>query len=96
VSHANRAAQLRSIIADAAKYDHVILGGDMNSKDVGAVAVEQGYAWPTRSIPPSNSFGRIDHIFLKGFVWDGAAGTVRTAPNISDHRPIWVRAVVDR
>jgi endonuclease/exonuclease/phosphatase family metal-dependent hydrolase len=96
VSHARRAEQLRFIIADAAKYDHVILGGDMNSKDIGAVAVEQGYVWPTRSIPPSNSFGRIDHIFLKGLVplGDGAAGTARTAPNISDHRPIWVRAVI--
>jgi endonuclease/exonuclease/phosphatase family metal-dependent hydrolase len=96
VSHASRAEQLRYIIGDASRYDHVILGGDMNSKDIGAVAVEQGYAWPTRSIPPSNSFGRIDHIFLKGLVVlrDGAAGTARTAPNISDHRPIWVRAVI--
>lgn len=96
LSHAGRIEQLGFIMSDAAKYDHVVLGGDMNSRDIGSVAVERGYAWPTRTIPPSNSFGRIDHIFVKGLtlLTDSTAGTVRTAPHISDHRPIWVRALV--
>ena len=98
LSHSGRTEQLGFIIADAAKYPHVILGGDMNSKDIGTVAVERGYAWPTQTIPKSNSFGRLDHIFVKGLtpVAVDGAGTVRTAPNISDHFPIWVRAVVAR
>jgi endonuclease/exonuclease/phosphatase family metal-dependent hydrolase len=95
LSHAGRTEQLDFIIRDAARYNHVILGGDMNSTEIGEVAVERGYAWPTREIPKSNDFGRLDHIFLKGLaIVPLAAGTVRTPPNLSDHRPIWIRAVI--
>jgi endonuclease/exonuclease/phosphatase family metal-dependent hydrolase len=96
LSHANRAEQLRFIIADAARYEHVILGGDMNSKDIGSVAAELGYVWPTQSIPASNNFGRLDHIFFKGLapLRGPTAGTVRIASYISDHHPIWATAVL--
>jgi endonuclease/exonuclease/phosphatase family metal-dependent hydrolase len=96
LSRAGRAEQLRFIMTDASRYAVVIVGGDMNSKDIGSVAREEGYIWPTDTIPRSNSYGRIDHIFLKGFavLTTRGAGTVATAPNISDHRPIWVTAVI--
>jgi endonuclease/exonuclease/phosphatase family metal-dependent hydrolase len=96
VGSSARAEQLRFILDDAAKYDLAILGGDMNSKDVGKVAQQAGYLWPTQSIPKSNSFGRLDHIFLKGLQLAGerAAGTASISRSISDHRPIWLKAVV--
>ena len=83
---------------DAARFPHVVIGGDMNSSEIGAVASEAGYDWPTQSIPKSNSVGRIDHIFVRGLVTIAApfAGTVATAPGISDHRPVWVTVVMTR
>lgn len=92
LGHAGRIAQIDAIVADAANYELVIFGGDMNSRDIGNVVVQRGYAWATRAIPKSNAFGRIDHIFLGGFR-DVRAGTVNIAPNISDHRPIWTAIV---
>jgi endonuclease/exonuclease/phosphatase family metal-dependent hydrolase len=88
-----RVAQLRFIIDDAARYPQVILGGDMNSGDIGRVAREAGYLWPTDTIRKSNAAGRLDHFFLRGFVpLDSAgAGTHYVPPVISDHSPIWIR-----
>jgi endonuclease/exonuclease/phosphatase family metal-dependent hydrolase len=88
-----RALQLRFIMDDAARFDRVIIGGDMNSSDIGTVAREGGYVWPTDTIPRSNDFGRLDHFFLRGFtvVPSLGTGTVNTGPGISDHRPIWIR-----
>ena len=95
---AGRAEQLLFIMNDAARFAYVVIGGDMNSSEIGAVARDAGYEWPTESIPKSNSFGRIDHIFLRGLSTIAApfAGTIPTAPGISDHRPIWVTAVIPR
>ena len=93
LGHEGRTEQLDAIVADASKYALAIIGGDMNSRDIGEVAVQRGYRWPTRSIPKSNAFGRLDHMFLRGLTETGA-GTARTAPNISDHRPIWVTALL--
>jgi endonuclease/exonuclease/phosphatase family metal-dependent hydrolase len=87
-----RAEQLRFIMSDALAFSTVLIGGDMNSKDIGEVAVQAGYTWPTPSIPKSNSFGRLDHLFLRGYRAT-AAGTVNTPNGVSDHRPIWVRLV---
>ena len=98
LGHAGRVEQLRFIIRDAARHDRVILGGDMNSRDIGQVARDEAFVWPTDTIPASNSFGRLDHIFLRGVrPLDGhTAGTVHIGPGISDHRPIWVKALVSR
>jgi endonuclease/exonuclease/phosphatase family metal-dependent hydrolase len=93
LGRAGRAEQLAFILKDAERFPRVVLGGDMNSKDIGSVAVAAGFAWPTREIPKSNAFGRLDHVFLQGLA-PVAAGTVTTPPNISDHRPIWVTGVV--
>ena len=89
-----RVEQIGAILDDAKDYPVVIVGGDMNSAEIGRVARERGYAWPTDTIPKGNPFGRLDHIFLKGLVTldSAGAGTVPIPPGVSDHRPIWVRA----
>ena len=90
-----RRDQLRAILDDAARYDRVIVGGDMNDAAVGRVARETGYAWPTEHGPPTSRLGRLDHIFVKGLsVRDSAgAGAVLAVRGISDHLPVWT--VVD-
>ena len=95
LGHAGRIEQLDAIVADASQHKLVVIGGDMNSRDIGEVAMQRGYRWPTRAIPKSNAFGRLDHMFLRGFSETGA-GTARTAPNISDHRPIWITVIPNR
>ena len=91
VSNGQRRDQLRTILEDAAQYDRVVIGGDMNDGGVGSVAVEKGYAWPTREGPRTAAIGRLDHIFVKGLQMpdNAAAGTVLENRNSSDHRPIW-------
>jgi endonuclease/exonuclease/phosphatase family metal-dependent hydrolase len=86
-----RRNQLRAILADAARYHRVIIGGDMNDANVGKIARNMGYAWPTERGPPTSLLGRIDHIFFKGLlVPDSAAsGAVLTAGHVSDHVPVW-------
>ena len=88
-----RMTQLRAIMDDAAKYPMAIIGGDMNSEDIGRVAREAGYLWPTDTIPKSNLYGRLDHIYIKGLslVDSAGAGTVRVPRTISDHSAIWIR-----
>ena len=92
----DRREQLAAILDDAASYDRVIIGGDMNSSSVGAVALERGFAWPTRWLPKTTRFGRWDHVFLKGMrpPADPAAGVVPRGGGVSDHHPIWVRAAL--
>ena len=87
-----RVAQLRSIIDNASAYPLVVIGGDMNNKDIGRIAREAGYLWPTDTIPKSNAFGRFDHFFVRGLVMTGArsVGTHRVIRSISDHSPIWI------
>ena len=96
VSGGARRAQLRAILDDAARYPRVVLGGDMNSGSVGRLASEMGYAWVTERGPRTMSIGRWDHIFLKGLATpaDSATGTLASSGGASDHRPVWVRAVV--
>jgi endonuclease/exonuclease/phosphatase family metal-dependent hydrolase len=92
-----RVAQLNAILQDAAAYQQVVIGGDMNSKDIGRVAREAGYAWPTDTIPKSSPLGgRLDHFFLRGagFPAIGGTGTVHVPSTISDHNAIWVRIVL--
>jgi endonuclease/exonuclease/phosphatase family metal-dependent hydrolase len=88
-----RVAQMRAILDDAQDYPLVVIGGDMNSDEIGRIPRESGYEWPTDTIPKGNIFGRLDHVFLRGFRTIGA-GTTPIPPGVSDHRPIWVRAVL--
>jgi endonuclease/exonuclease/phosphatase family metal-dependent hydrolase len=91
-----RRNQLRTILADADRYQKVIIGGDLNYPWVGSVALDRGYAWPTEKGPRTAVVGRIDHIFLKGLLPPerDAAGTVTQGPRASDHRPVWARAIL--
>jgi endonuclease/exonuclease/phosphatase family metal-dependent hydrolase len=96
VGSAARRAQLRAIIADAARFPRVVIGGDMNNAGVGRVARELGYVWPTEQGPRTTRMGRWDHIFLKGMRSPdtGAAGTVLEVRRASDHRPVWSLALL--
>ncbi len=91
-----RRDQLRAILADAAPYPRVIIGGDMNHDGVGRVARELGYLWPTEHGPPTSRLGRLDHIFLKGLTSpdSGAAGAVLDAGRASDHLPVWAVGIL--
>jgi endonuclease/exonuclease/phosphatase family metal-dependent hydrolase len=88
-----RVAQLRFILDDAARYPLALIGGDMNSADIGRVAREAGYLWPTDTIRKSNAYGRLDHFFLRGATLAGATatGTHYVPATISDHSPVWIR-----
>lgn len=91
-----RVAQLESILGNSSTYPLVVIGGDMNNKDIGQVARDSGYVWPTDTIPKSNSFGRLDHFFVRGLVMPTIAGvgTHRVPRSISDHSPIWIRLIL--
>jgi len=94
---ASRREQLQTILANAARYPRVVIGGDMNDEGVGRVARETGYAWPTQHGPSTHRLGRLDHIFIRGLASpdSGAAGTVLDAHGSSDHLPVWVVATLD-
>ena len=96
VSASGRRAQLRAILHDASRHPRVIVGGDMNSGDVGRVARDAGYAWPTETGPRTTRFGRWDHVFVRGLATpaQGAAGTVTDARKASDHVPVWALALL--
>ena len=92
----DRSDQMRTVLEDAAPYPHVIVGGDLNSAGLGALALERGFSWPTRSGPRTTAIGRLDHIMFKGLVPpdSAASGTILDNRNASDHRPVWARGVV--
>jgi endonuclease/exonuclease/phosphatase family metal-dependent hydrolase len=96
ITNAQRQEQVETILADAAPFRRVIMGGDMNHPNVGQVAVAAGYQWPTEKGPPTATVGRLDHIFFRGLSipQENAAGTVLETHNASDHRPIWARAAL--
>ena len=96
ITGAQRREQLHAILEDAEKYEHVVLGGDMNEPGLGNLAVDKGYAWPTERGPRTAAVGRLDHIFLKGLsVPDSAAsGTILNVREASDHRPVWAIALL--
>ena len=84
--------QVRAIVADAARYERVIIAGDMNGG--GAIAREferAGYAWATRAVGPTMKFWTVDHVFLRGLSLAGPSGVgvVRDNHGSSDHRPGW-------
>lgn len=93
---ASRREQLQAILANAASYPRVVIGGDMNDEGVGRVAREMGYAWPTQHGPRTHMLGRLDHIFVRGLGSpdSGATGTVLDARGSSDHLPVWAVATI--
>ena len=95
IGDAARRDQMAAILHDAARYERVVIGGDLNDEDAGRVALERGYDWPTREGPRTTAVARWDHVLTRGFAPppSTATGTVVEADGISDHRPVWVRLV---
>jgi len=87
----SRREQLATILADADSFPVVILGGDFNSETVPSLALEHGYAWPTRALPRTNGLWTFDHFLIKGIPSAARAstGTVVSARGASDHLPVW-------
>jgi endonuclease/exonuclease/phosphatase family metal-dependent hydrolase len=96
VDSESRAEQLRAVIADAEPFDHVVIAGDMNEPGVGRIARAAGYLWPTETAPPTSILGRLDHIYLKGFIVpdENGAGTVSNVRGASDHLPVWANVLL--
>ena len=91
-----RMEQMRTVLRDAARHPHVIVGGDLNSGRMPHMAVERGYAWPTRDGPRTVIWGRWDHILFKGLTLpdSAASGTVMDNRGASDHRPVWAVGII--
>lgn len=87
----SRREQLAAVLADADSFPVVIMGGDFNSETVPRLALEHGYAWPTRALPRTNGLWTFDHFLVKGLPAAGTAssGTVVSARGASDHLPVW-------
>jgi endonuclease/exonuclease/phosphatase family metal-dependent hydrolase len=95
LSGADRVDQLGTVLDDAQGYDRVMIAGDLNDEYVGRLALERGYAWPTRDVPyTARAFGipggTWDHVFLRG-LGAGPAGVVDAPEAVSDHKPVWAR-----
>lgn len=86
-----RRDQARAVLADAARFPRVIVGGDMNSYGIGHEFRAAGYAWPTEHNPRTVRIWKRDHIFLRGLaLLDSAStGVVHDTRHASDHRPVW-------
>lgn len=93
VSFKHRKDQARAILEDAGRGPRdVIIGGDLNSHDVGDVFAENGYTWPTRDLGHTAINGTLDHFFLRGLGLrdSSSAGVVPDNLGSSDHKPVWV------
>lgn len=90
--------QFEAVLRDAARDRRVIIGGDMNTTGVGTAARDRGYRWPTREGPRTLTWGRWDHIFVRGLdvPEEDAAGTVLDNRGASDHLPVWAVVVIRR
>src|SRR3954464_13630404 len=93
---AARRDQLKAVLADAARYPRVVIGGDLNDPGIGGIARDEGYTWPTQRGPSTTRIGRLDHILLKGLRSpdSAAAGTVLDNRGASDHLPVWAIGIL--
>jgi endonuclease/exonuclease/phosphatase family metal-dependent hydrolase len=85
-----RRDQLRAVLADADSFPTVLIGGDYNSETVPEIALDRGYAWPTRGLPHTNGVWTFDHFLVRGLALarDSAIGVVHNE-GTSDHNPVW-------
>jgi endonuclease/exonuclease/phosphatase family metal-dependent hydrolase len=91
----SRADQLCAVMDDADRFRSAIIGGDLNSSLVGEVAEKAGWEWPTGWGAPTALGGRLDHLLLSGLkAVPGRGGVIREVRGASDHRPVWVDAVI--
>jgi len=87
--------QIRAILRDAdASRQAVVIAGDMNGHDVGALFAAQGYLWPTKALGGTFWKFDVDHVFVRGLaaVDRARAGLAEDRFDASDHRPVWVSA----
>jgi len=91
-----RRDQVRAIVADAAPYERVVVGGDMNSRGVGEEFRAAKFAWLTEHDSKTHLLFNWDHIFFRGVATaDSApAGVVRDTLGASDHWPVWAIGVL--
>jgi endonuclease/exonuclease/phosphatase family metal-dependent hydrolase len=102
VSGRSRRDQIRALLADAGAADSVVvIGGDFNSRAIGADLAAAGYCWLTREIGPTTRSHAYDHVFARrpaawpsALVADGAG--VAVDRGASDHKPIWAVFRVSR
>ena len=92
----SRRDQVRAVLANAAAYPRVVIGGDMNSRGIGRTFRAAGFLWPTERNPRTHFLGNWDHIFLKGLAPGDSLGTgvARDTIGASDHRPVWALALI--
>jgi endonuclease/exonuclease/phosphatase family metal-dependent hydrolase len=90
IRQSRRRQQLAFVLADAARFPRAVVGGDLNSGDLGDVAQARGFAWPTARGPRTTLLGRWDHLFVRGLD-TLEAGTVTDNRRASDHVPVWAR-----
>lgn len=90
----SRREQARAVLADAARFRRVIVGGDLNSVRLGEEFLACGFRWPTRNNAPTIHVFTWDHIFLRGMEAgdDPSTGVVDDDNGASDHRPVWAVA----
>ena len=91
-----RRDQVRAILADAAPYGRVVVGGDMNSRGIGNAFRAANFLWLTEHDSKTHLFFNWDHIFFRGVAaGDGThAGVVRDTLGASDHWPVWAIGVL--
>ena len=98
ISGSSRRDQAAAVLADARDHPRVIVAGDFNDRGILREAfTADGFRWLTRGIGPTISRFSWDHIAARGFrLRDcGSAGTIPTARDVSDHRPVWAELVAD-
>lgn len=93
ISARRRLEQLDAILRDAARFPIAVVGGDMNTADVGPTARAHGFLWPTHDLPRTTRFGRWDHVLVRGaaLAMPAEAGAVEAGRSASDHSAVWVR-----
>jgi endonuclease/exonuclease/phosphatase family metal-dependent hydrolase len=93
ISARRRLQQLDTILRDAARFPVAVVGGDMNSADIGPTVRANGFLWPTHGLPKTARFGRWDHVLVRGgaLAMPARAGTVEAGRSASDHDAVWVR-----
>lgn len=86
-----RREQARAVIADAAPFRRVIVGGDLNGYGIGEEFLACGFLWPTEHNRYTVMVFNWDHIFLRGMeLRDSAStGVLDEDLDVSDHRVVW-------
>ncbi len=98
ISGRARREQAAAVIADAAAHPRVIVAGDFNSRGIMEQAFDEkaGFRWLTSRIGRTIARFSWDHVAARGFhLRDCASAGTVAAPEVSDHRPVWVEVAED-